>query len=126
MGERVVESGIRIRWEFNAPSAVMISDDSGRTALALRAHREDADQRNLVLMWRRVESAAFSAPNDEAISGHALWSSGLAKVRCLGLVKKSALVQALADQNSVHPSHDQRRYDSLDHYMGLLHELVTV
>ena len=34
MGERVVESGIRIQWEPNAPDAVMVSNDAGRTALA--------------------------------------------------------------------------------------------
>lgn len=125
MGERVVESGIRIHWEPNAPSAVMVSDDAGRTALALRAHRDDADQRNVVLVWRRVEFAALSAPNDEAISGHPLWRSGLGDVRGLGLVERSALVRALAAQNSVHPSHDQRRYDSLDHYIVPLKERVA-
>jgi len=125
MGERVVESGIRIQWEPNAPSAVMVSNDSGRTALALRAHRDDPDQRNLVLVWRRVEFAALSAPNDEAISGHPLWSSGLSDVRWLGLVERSARVRALAAQNSVHPSHDQRRYDSLDHYIVPLKECVV-
>jgi hypothetical protein len=125
MGERVVESGIRIRWEPNAPDAVMVSDDSGRTALALRAHRDDSDQRNVVLVWRRVEFAALSAPNDEAISGHPLWRSGLGDVRWLGLVERSMRVKALAAQNSVHPSHNPRRYDSLDHYIAPLKECVA-
>lgn len=115
MAERVVESGIRIKWEPNAPGAVMISDDSGRTALALRAHPDDPDQQSIVLVWRGVEFAAFGAPNDEAISGHPLWPPGLAEVRWLGLVERSARVRALAAQNSVHPSHDPRRYDFLDH-----------
>lgn len=125
MGGRVVESGIRIQWEPNAPRAVMVSDDSGRTALGLRAHRDDADQRNVVLVWRCVEFAALSAPNDEAISGHPLWRSGLGDVRWLGLVERSARVRALTAQNSVHPSHDQRRYDSLDHYIVPLKECVA-
>ena len=125
MGERVVESGIRIQWEPNAPDAVMVSDGSGRTALALRAHGDDADQRNLVLVWRSVEFAALSAPNDEAISGHPLWRSGLRDVRWLGLVERSRRVRALADQNSVHPAHDQRRYELLDHYIAPLKECVA-
>jgi hypothetical protein len=125
MGERVVESGIRIRWEPNAPDAVMVSDDSGRAALALRAHPDDVDQRNLVLLWRRVEFAALGAPNDEALSGHPLWSAGLGDVRWLGLVERSGRVRALAAQNSVHPSHDQRRYDFLDHYVAPLKECVA-
>lgn len=107
MGERVVESGIRIQWEPNAPDAVMVSNDAGRTALAVRAHPDDADQRRLVLVWRRVEYAALSAPNDEAISGHPLWRSGLREVRWLGLVEGSRRVRALAAQNAVHPSHDR-------------------
>ena len=125
MSERVVESGIRVQWEPNAPDAVMVIDDSGRAALALRAHRDDADQRNLVLVWRRVEFAALSAPNDEAVSGHPLWHSGLGDVRWLGLVERSARVRDLAAQNSVHPSHDQRRFDSLDHYVAPLKECVA-
>src|SRR5690349_19464993 len=111
MGERVSESGIRVRWEPNAPAAVLLSDDSGRTALALRAHPDDADQRNLVCVWRRVEFAALGAPNDEAISGHPLWSVGLGDVEWLGLVERSARVRALAAQNAVHPLHDARRFD---------------
>ena len=126
MGERVVESGMRIQWEPNAPSAVMVSDDAGRTALALRAHPDDPDQRHLVLLWRRVEFAALSAPNDEAISGHPLWrEDGLGEVRWLGLVEGSRRVRTLADQNAAHPSHDPRRYEFLDHYIAPLKECIA-
>jgi hypothetical protein len=125
MGERVVESGIRITWEPNAPNAVMVCDDSGQTALALVAHRDDPDQRNMVLVWRGVEYAALGAPNDEAISGHPLWQAGLGDVRWLGLVEKSRRIRALAAQNSVHPSHDPRRYDFLDHYIAPLKECAA-
>jgi len=125
MAERVVESGIRTEWEPNAPDAVLISDDSGRTALAVRAHPDDPDKQNVVLLWRGVEFAALGAPNDEAIAGHPLWPAGLGEVRWLGLVERSARVRALAAQNSVHPSHDRRRYDLLDHYIAPLKECVV-
>jgi len=125
MAERVVESRIRVWWQPNVPDAVMVSDDSGRTALALRAHPDDADQQNLVLVWRGVEYAALSAPNDEAITGHPLWPAGLGDVRWLGLVEGSARVRALEIQNSVHPSHNPRRYDFLDHYIAPLKECVA-
>lgn len=125
MGERVVESGIRIEWEPNAPKAVMISDDFGRTAVALGAHPDDADRRALVLLWRGVEFAALSAPNDEAITGHPLWQLGLQDVRWLGLVERSARVRALAAQNAVHPAHDPRPYDLLQHYIARLKECVA-
>ena len=125
MGQRVVDSRMRIQWEPNAPEAVMLSDDSGRAALAIRAHGDDVDQRNIVLIWRRVEFAALSAPNDEALSGHPLWHSGLSGVRCLGLVESSARVRGLAAQDSVHPAHDRRRFDFLDHYIAPLKECVA-
>jgi len=68
VAERVVRSGMNFRWEPNAPDAVMVSDDSGRTVLAVRSHPDDTDQRNVVLVWSGVEYASLSAPNDEAIS----------------------------------------------------------
>ncbi|MDO9439907.1 MAG: hypothetical protein Q7T73_03360 [Beijerinckiaceae bacterium] len=103
----------------------MISDDSGRTALALRAHPNDVDQRTLVLVWRRVEFASMGAPNDEAISGHPLWPHGLDDVRWIGLVKKSDRLRSLAAQNSAHHAHNRRRFDSLDHYIAPLKECVA-
>lgn len=83
-----------------------------------RAHR-------VVLFWRRVEFAALSAANDEAISGHPLWRCGLSGVRWLGLVENSARVRGLATQDSIHPAHDRRRFDLFDHYIAPLKECVA-
>lgn len=69
--------------------------------------------------------ASQVATGKEGVSGHPLWGSGLGDVRWLGLVEKSARVRAMAAQNSVHPSHDQRRYDFLDHYIAPLKECVA-
>ncbi len=91
----------------------------------MRAHRDDADQRNVVLVWRRVEFAALSAPMTRQSAVTRFGAPGLGDVRGLGLVERSALVRALAAQNSVHPSHDQRRHDSLDHYIVPLKECVA-
>jgi hypothetical protein len=123
--ERVVRSGLNVRWAPNAPDAVLVSDDSGRTPLAVRPHADDADRRNVVLVWSGVESASLSAPNDEAISGHRLWRAGLSDVLWLGLVEGSILIAGLKKQNSVHPSHDPRRYEFLDHYIAPLKECVA-
>jgi hypothetical protein len=80
MAERVVRVGLGVKWEPNAPDAVMVSNDPGRTVLAARAHPDDSDQRNVVLVWSGVETATLGAPNDEAISGHRLWRHGLSEV----------------------------------------------
>ena len=103
----------------------MLSDDSGWTRLAVRPHPDDADQRNVVLVWESVEFASLSAPNDEAISGHRLWRAGLNDVPWLGLVEDSELIACLKKQNSVHPHHEPRRYDFLDHYIAPLKECVA-
>lgn len=103
----------------------MLSDDSGRTRLAVRAHPDDADQRNVVLVWAGVEFASLSAPNDEAISGHRLWRAGLNDVLWLGLVEDSELIAGLKRQDSLHPHHESRRYDFLDHYIAPFKECVA-
>ncbi len=123
--ERVVGSGLRVTWDPNAPEAVMISDDQGRTVMAVHAHPDDQDQRNVVFEWSRVESASLSAPNDEALSGHPLWNAGLKDVQWLALVQGSERIRALRRQNAVHPMHDPRRYDFLDHYIAPLKECVA-
>lgn len=125
MTERVVRSGVEVVWEPNAPDAVMVSDDAGRTVLALRPHPDDKDRRTVVLLWVRVESASLSAVNDQAISGHHLWHAGLSDVLWLGIVENSDLVRRLRRQNSVHPTHDPRRYDFLDHYIAPLKESLV-
>jgi len=125
MAERVVGVGFNVRWEPNAPEAVMISNDLGRTVLALRAHPDDTDQRNVSLVWNGVESATLSAPNDEAIDGHRLWRDGLSDVPWIGVVEESALSRDLMRQNSVHSGHDPRRFELLEHYIVLLKECVA-
>lgn len=123
--ERVVRTGLSVRWEPNAPAGVLVSDETGRAALAVRAHPDDADQRNIVLIWSGVELASLGAPNDEAISGHPLWRAGLSDLLWLGLVESSDLIARLKKQTSVHPSHDPRRYEFLDHYIAPLKECVV-
>jgi hypothetical protein len=125
MAERVVGVGFSVEWDPNAPEAVMISNDLGRTVLALRAHPDDTDERSVALVWNGVASAALSAPNDEAISGHRLWRHGLSEVLWMGVVVDSALRSELERQNAVHPGHDPARFQHLEHYIVLLKECVA-
>jgi hypothetical protein len=125
VAERVVQTGLTVTWDPNAPDAVMVSNDLGRTVLAARAHPEDADKRNVVLVWNGVESASLGAPNDETISGHRLWHHGLSDVPWLGIIEGSALRASLKKQNSVHPGHEPARFEFLEHYIVLLKECVA-
>lgn len=125
MAEHVVPLDLIADWDPNAPRAVMVSDDSGRTALALRAHQDDADQRCVVLVWTGVRWASMSEPNDEALSGHRLYDRGLQDVRGVGVVRQSELITELETRNRAHPSHDAAAFTRLVHHLVLLKECTV-
>lgn len=58
--------GVDVKWEPNAPEAVLVSDDMWRGALALSAHPSDPDQRAVVLRFDLMSYALMAPPNDEA------------------------------------------------------------
>lgn len=125
MAERVVEWPLAARWEPNAPDAILMSTDGGLTALALEPHPDDADRRCVVLIWRGTNLARMSTPNDEARSGHRLWSHGLASPLWAARVEDSALVAELEMGNRVHPRHDPAMFHRLSHYVLPLKECTV-
>jgi hypothetical protein len=70
-------------------------------------------------------SACLADPNDEAISGHRLYGSGLGKVLWTGVVLNSVVIRTLEMQNRVHPNHDPSRFGHLTHHVVLLKECVV-
>lgn len=125
MAEQVVALDLDVTWEPNAPEALLLSDDYGKTVLALMPHPDDPDRRCVVLVWSGVHSACLAAPNDEAISGHRLYASGLSKVLWAGTVLNSEVSHSLEVQNRVHPRHDPSRYTNLVHHVILMKECVA-
>lgn len=125
MFERVDAIDVGVVWDPNAPRAVLISDDSGRTALALSPRSDDSDQRAVVLMWSESIYNVMGIPNDEAVSGHRLYGKGLENVPWIGRVSGSQLVEMIEKQNSVHPQHDVRRFEGLVHHVVLTKESVV-
>jgi hypothetical protein len=99
MAERVepydLMLGFPLRWEPNAPGALLVSDDEGRAALAQRAHPDDPDQRCVVLRWDGAIFAQMTPPNDEARHLHRLYGAGLRGLLWLGIVRDSALAAQL-------------------------------
>lgn len=125
MTEHVNALDLGVRREPNAPSAILLSDDHGTTALAVNGHSDDHDQRCVVLVWSGTRSACLSDPNDEAISGNRLFGHGLNNVLWVGAVSDSDVIRALEVQNRTHPSHDPARFERLAHHIDLLKECVA-
>jgi hypothetical protein len=125
MAEQVVTLDLGVTWDANAPAAILLSDDHGKTVLALNPHHDDPERRSVALVWSGSHYACMADPNDEAISGHRLYASGLGGVLWAGVVRDSRLIRALETQNRVHPRHDPSRFDSLTHHVVLLKECVV-
>jgi hypothetical protein len=125
MAEAVVAVDSSVRWEPNAPNAVLLADDSARAVLALDAHRDDSDTRAVVLIWEGVRHSSMGSPSDEAVSGHRLYEKGLRDLTWLGLVQESELIASLERINSVHPMHKPERYADLIHHILPLKEATV-
>lgn len=125
MTEDVESLDLGVTWEPNAPDAILLSADVGSSTLALNARQNDPDGRCVVLKWAGCLYASMASPNDEAISGHRLWTRGLQRLLWAGVVHDSELIARLERQNRVHPMHHAARCDGLKHYLLPLKECVV-
>jgi hypothetical protein len=132
MAERVVPWDAGYQWEPNAPEAVLaVNDkgravlavnDKGRAVLAVNAHPADPDEDCVVFVWSGSRAAIMGSPNDEARSGHRLYSRGLSGGLGAGTVEQSEWIKDLERRNRVHPNHDPARFARLTHFIVLLKE----
>ncbi len=125
MTEHVESLDLGVTWNPGAPDAILLAADGGPSTLALRAHRDDPDERCVVLVWDYARYASKAPPNDEAIEGHRLWGKGLDDVIWSGIVHDSELIAGLERQNRVHPRHRTARFEGLTHYVLPLKECVV-
>jgi hypothetical protein len=125
MAEQVVPWDPGVKWEPNAPDAVLAVGDHGRAVLALNAHLDDADQGCVVFVWSGTQAAIMGSPNDEAQSGHRLYGRGLSDVLWAGIVEQSAWISDLERQNRVHRRHDPARLTRLTHFILPLKECTV-
>ena len=124
--ERVVPLDLGVEWEPNAPYAVLLVRDDGMAELTMLAHPSDVDQRPVMLIWGGCRAAVMQPPNDEAISGHRLYTRGLRDVLWAGEVLHSQWIADLEQQNRVHSSHDASRFVAgLRHFILPLKECTV-
>jgi hypothetical protein len=125
VSEWVQEVNLGVRWDPNASQAVLLADDLGRTALALNPHFDDRDQRCVVIVWAATRLALLGDPNDESISGHPLYGSGLEHVTWAGEVEQRQRLRDLERINNAHPHHDGAQFERLRHHVIPLKEAVA-
>jgi hypothetical protein len=96
MEEQVVPAWPGLEWEPNAPHAVLVQDDRGRACLALDPHFADPDQRVVVFIWSGCQRVVMGSPNDEGISRHRLFASGLDTLLWTGEVVNSSWLDEIS------------------------------
>ncbi len=76
-----------------------------------------------IVEWIACRGAILGGLNDEAISGHRLYDSGLKEGGCGAfIVKNSKWIEELRKGNSVHPYHKDEQFSKLNHYILLFHD----
>lgn len=122
VAEHVVAFDLGVTWDPNAPAAALLARDQGSTVLRLAPNPADDDTRDVLLVWSGSCLARLEPPNDEALSGHRLYTAGLSRVLWAGEVIESSLIAELERRNRVHRQHDANRYGQLRHWIVLLKE----
>lgn len=79
------------------------------------------DDRTAVVKFENCLIHKFGAPNDEALSGHALYKNGLQHYSIFK-VSKSSWLKDLEKMNSVHPRHDKGRFLAYSHFIFTFHD----
>lgn len=100
--QRVDLVALDVRWEPNAPDAVLARSDRGGATLALRAHPDDDDQRTVILSWTGCVAAVDGPYNDEARHRHPLYGIGLMGVLWIGEVHRSVWLETIS--SAIHPN----------------------
>lgn len=103
--------------DAGAPSPVTIADD---TTLIVRYCTQSG--KIAVIYFPLCSVFTFGSPNDEALRGHPLYGCGL-KLYSVHRVEDSAWISLLERRNSVHPSHDRKRFlEDKKHFIFTFHD----
>lgn len=73
------------------------------------------------LKFDNVIQHTFGFPNDEALPGHRYYTFGL-KYYAMIEVLNSDIIEKIKKENSVHPRHNDKMYDSYRHFIFTFHD----
>jgi hypothetical protein len=82
---------------------------------------ETGDTPIAIIKFHRPYAHMFGPPNDEAFSGHPLTKRGLHPYGVFE-VRHSSWIRQLERMNSVHPLHDAKRFENLNHFVFAFHD----
>jgi hypothetical protein len=82
---------------------------------------ESSGEPSIIVKFDRVTAHYFGKPNDEAISGHHLYSAGLEAYSYFE-VMNSSWRDELEKMNRVHPYHKKAHYDDVHHFIFTFHD----
>ncbi len=83
--------------------------------------RSNEDNGIVTIRFDRYAQFKFGSPNDEAIEEHPFYKYGL-QPYSIQIVKDSEWIEELKKMNSVHPYHEDRKFEKYDHYIFFFHD----
>lgn len=114
----VVTSGSRTAVVFHRG---IVDPDWDGTYVTVVDPSSDASRQLAVIVFDGVMATLMGPPNDEAISGHPLWNSGL-QPYAAHVVVGSEWIDEYERRNRVHPHHSPEHWQRLTHYLIAFHD----
>jgi hypothetical protein len=74
-----------------------------------------------IVTFKSCRSTLFGPPNDEAFSGHPLYSRGL-KPYSSYIIQNSSWIRKYIEMNSVHPYHTPQLFEDYNHFILSFHD----
>jgi hypothetical protein len=121
-----------VPWDTGAPLPHVIASETA-VAVVFYARRDDPDWDGTytsvhdshdpvgVVEFRGVDSHPFGTPNDEVLSGHPLYGSGL-EGYAAQVVRNSPWLEEVRRINQVHPQYSAQRWLDIRHFVLWFHD----
>ena len=107
---------------FGAPMPIVYADNLGLSLFYKAFEATAQGQHSYVqISFQNAHAHYFSAPNDEALSGHPLHGRGLDHYSTYEVLK-SSWIEHLEVGNRVHSNHKPSQFSELRHFIATFHD----